>query len=67
MQQKSFYFEHRHQIEGPVKGRALFDHYFKGELHDDTLIWDTGRRHWYRFVELKLFYATVPDGGLTFH
>ncbi len=66
MQQKSFYVEHFHQIEGPVKGRALFDQYFRGEVHDDTLVWDTGTRHWCRFVELKVFYTGVRQGRPTF-
>ncbi len=59
MQQKSFYVEHFHQIEGPVKGRKLLDQYFRGEIHDDTLIWDTGTRHWFRFIELKAFLYSV--------
>jgi len=66
MQQKSFYLEHLQQIEGPVNCSRLFDHYYNGEIHDCTLIWDSCRRCWYRFVELKLFYITTRQASMAF-
>jgi hypothetical protein len=57
MHQKFFYIEHLHQVEGPVKCRRLFEYYRNGHIHDRTLIWDSSRRHWYPFIELRWFYT----------
>jgi len=31
----------------------VLDHYYQGQIHDATPVWDSGNRHWHQFAELK--------------
>ncbi|SPE55312.1 hypothetical protein SBV1_2150016 [Verrucomicrobia bacterium] len=51
---QSFFLVQLGGIKGPMTSHEVFNCHSGGQIHDCTPVWDSLRRSWYQFAELKL-------------
>ena len=59
--QGTFFLAGSWWIEGPMSWSKVLEQYFNGQIHDETRVWHSLHRCWYRFAELKLIVVTKRE------